>query len=475
MNSTNSRDKHIDELEQMAGEVLDLKKQFRQRRPIVIEFCGSPKAGKTSCINSLNIFLKRNGFKTCILSERASVSPISDKHNPIFNVWTCTSAINEINQKMDEAQHGADIDVIISDRGIFDALCWFEWLKNEHNMSKEEYNILSHFVTFDRWRKNIDLVCIFIVSPEESIKREYANLLTVKRGSIMRESVLQQYLDAVEKTAKHYKHTFRTIYQINTTAREQNDVGFDVTKKTLEVLRNMLIEKIGYVPAQNLKLNSGINEYSQVSKALNNYRFNNRDIVESDQTLIQPIPIAVVTNKQRNKLLCIKKTKKSTEPNSPERDKLLLYVGGHTRLEDKSVKRNGNFLDTARKTLERELLEELGISYSLDYEDPFILYTPDYNPKSKQHFAVGWIISIDEDTRLSLDSYEIVQKKGISKSGSFLSFPELEKLYVEKDNYIFESWSKDILLNYFSDKCSKNFITNLENNVLAEQLSFFID
>ncbi len=475
MSKKNNHIEHIDELERIASEVLDLKKKVRQRRPIVIEFCGSPKSGKTSCINSLNTFLKRNEFKTCILSERASVSPISDKHNPIFNVWTCTSAINEINQKMDEALHGTDIDVIILDRGIFDALCWFEWLENEHNMSKEEYNILSRFVTFDRWRKNVDLVCVFVVSPEESIKREYANLLTTKRGSIMRETVLQQYLDAVEKTTKKYKHTFRNIYQINTTEKEQNDVGFIVTKKTLVVLKNMLIEKIGYVPAQKLKLNSGINEYSQVSKALNNYRFNNRDIVESDQTLVQPIPIAVVTNKQRNKLLCIKKTKKSTESNSPERDKLLLYVGGHTRLEDKSVKRNGNFLDTARKTLERELLEELGISYSLDYEEPFVLYTPDYNPKSKQHLAVGWIISIDEDTRLSLDSYEIIQKKGISKSGSFLSFAELEKLYIEKDNYIFESWSKDILLNYFSDKCSKNFIDNLENNVSAEQLSFFID
>lgn len=95
----NNYQEQIEELEKLATEVLSLKKQMRQRRPIVIEFCGSPKAGKTSCINSLNIFLKRNGFKTAILNEQASFSPISDKHNPVFNVWTCSSAINEINEK----------------------------------------------------------------------------------------------------------------------------------------------------------------------------------------------------------------------------------------------------------------------------------------------------------------------------------------------------------------------------------------
>ncbi len=67
------RKRNILRLEELAQDVLTLKKIHRQRRPIVIEFCGSPKAGKTSSINSLNIFLKRNGFKTVVLSERARI------------------------------------------------------------------------------------------------------------------------------------------------------------------------------------------------------------------------------------------------------------------------------------------------------------------------------------------------------------------------------------------------------------------
>lgn len=95
-----NRQENIKKLENLAKEVLKLKNQHRQRRPIIIEFCGSPKAGKTSSIASLNIFLKRNGFKTSVLTERASICPISDKQSPTFNVWTCTATINEINEKI---------------------------------------------------------------------------------------------------------------------------------------------------------------------------------------------------------------------------------------------------------------------------------------------------------------------------------------------------------------------------------------
>ena len=59
------------ELELQAKNLLELKNCSIGRRPIVIEFCGSPKAGKSSCLSSLDIFLRRNNFKTKVLTERA--------------------------------------------------------------------------------------------------------------------------------------------------------------------------------------------------------------------------------------------------------------------------------------------------------------------------------------------------------------------------------------------------------------------
>jgi predicted ATPase len=84
---TSEINKIIQNLENLADEVLKLKNDSIPRRPIVIEFCGSPKSGKSSCINSLSLFLRRNKFRTRVLTERASVCPVEDKFDPNFNIW----------------------------------------------------------------------------------------------------------------------------------------------------------------------------------------------------------------------------------------------------------------------------------------------------------------------------------------------------------------------------------------------------
>ena len=436
------RQENIDKLENLAQEVLKLKNLHRQRRPIIIEFCGSPKAGKTSSITALNIFLKRNGFKTTILTERASICPISDKESPVFNVWTCSATINEINEKMDEANTASEgnLDIILCDRGIFDALCWFRWLKSRDKMSEEEYDVLTQFAMLNRWQKNIDLVYIFLTTPEESIRREYANLLTNKRGSIMKEDILEQYKKSVEETLHEYESAFRATCVQDTTDREQNDVSYEVTEKTLQTLKEMLMEKIGYADRSSLFLQEGLIDYSKVKCELEKVKYGLREEVEANSDFIQPIAIAAIISEDGGKILCVKKTRKSTDASSPEFGQTLLYVGGHMRREDSTAKCR-SFLDVLRNTLERELYEELGISFALNQKrDPFVIYTPNLN-KSRKHLAIGWVIKLNEGSKLRLDSYELVQKKGRSKSGTFIPFQN-----ITDPDISLESWSKTILL-----------------------------
>ena len=460
------RQENIDKLENLAQEVLKLKNLHRQRRPIIIEFCGSPKAGKTSSITALNIFLKRNGFKTTILTERASICPISDKESPVFNVWTCSATINEINEKMDEANTASEgnLDIILCDRGIFDALCWFRWLKSRDKMSEEEYDVLTQFAMLNRWQKNNDLVYIFLTTPEESIRREYANLLTNKRGSIMKEDILEQYKKSVEETLHEYESAFRATCVQDTTDREQNDVSYEVTEKTLQTLKEMLMEKIGYADRSSLFLQEGLIDYSKVKCELEKVKYGLREEVEANSDFIQPIAIAAIISEDGGKILCVKKTRKSTDASSPEFGQTLLYVGGHMRREDSTAKCR-SFLDVLRNTLERELYEELGISFALNQKrDPFVIYTPNSN-KSRKHLAIGWVIKLNEGSKIRLDSYELVQKKGRSKSGTFIPFQN-----ITDPDISLESWSKTILLNIFADKLSESQKALLSSST-SEQLS----
>lgn len=135
--------KRINELEKLAARILVLKRRVRPRRPIVIEFAGSPKSGKTSALNSLDIFLRRNGFRTKILTERASVCPIPNKFDPIFNVWTGCAALNQLMDTL--ANNALKLDVIIMDRGFFDALCWFEWQREQGFLRTQDFDSFIDF------------------------------------------------------------------------------------------------------------------------------------------------------------------------------------------------------------------------------------------------------------------------------------------------------------------------------------------
>ena len=69
------------------------------RKPIVVEFAGVPKAGKTTTLSQIQAFLKRCGFRVEVVVERASVCPIQDKKHSNFNVWTACMTLSQILQK----------------------------------------------------------------------------------------------------------------------------------------------------------------------------------------------------------------------------------------------------------------------------------------------------------------------------------------------------------------------------------------
>lgn len=441
------KNKQIEVLEVLATDILRLKKERKQRRPIIIEFCGSPKSGKTTTITSLNIFLKRNNFKTVVLSERASVCPVKDKKHPHFNIWTMCSTIAELIKFYSAKEN---VDIIIADRGVFDALCWFEWLnsndtKENPRLEDDKYTALVNFALMDTWTNIIDLVYVFQVPPRTSILREYANLLTEKEGSIMNEKTLSSINASIGSAIEKHASKFKKVERIDTSENQndQNQVGYNVTSNILKLLKEILIEKIGYFDYDiRAELSEGVNKYENI---INNQilKFASRDIVE-ESNFIQPIPIAVITNKEKDRILVVKKNSKRTSKGSPERGRLLVYLGGHLREEDYL---DNNLRKAINNGLHRELEEELNESISVEKSQKFLIYTP-YNKKSEKHLAICHIIVLELDKRkFRLAEDEFIQKKGKTKHGEVVKIKDLAKEYDEM-----EDWSKLILKEVFGLK-----------------------
>lgn len=450
MNDKNhDRKKIIIELQELAKDVLELKKNHRQKRPIVIEFSGSPKAGKTSSINSLELFLKRNGFTVQIIQERASVCPVSDKQSPMFNTWTSCMSLAGLIGTLENKK--STVDVLILDRGLFDSLCWFEWLVSTGKMENKNRKTAENFLLLDDFTKSVDIVFVFTVSPSISIEREYANLLTDKMGTIMNPKVLNEYLKALHKTIEHKEKFFQNVFEIDTSNKSQDEVGKEVTEKTLNSLKDLLMERIGYFES-----NDAIKEmfacervipYSKIKTKIPKLLFGFRDDIEKTENYIQPIPIAVITNKKHNKVLVIRKNKGAMSLNSPERDKDLIYVGGHSRIEDTTASNINNFIAICKTTLKREINEEIGISVVISSTEPYCIYLP--SKQNKKHIAICFLISVDDmSIKLRLDSQELVLNKGTSKSGRFIEIKE-----VALSNNL-EDWSKMILEHSFGINCN---------------------
>lgn len=439
------RQRMIAELQSLAENVSKLKAEHRQKRPIVIEFCGSPKAGKTSCINSLELFLKRNGFSVKVVQERASVCPVSDKQSPMFNIWTACMSLSGLIGVLEDKNNL--VDVLILDRGIFDALCWFEWLHSTQKMETHQKLTAEQFLLMDEFIKPIDIVFAFCVEPRISIEREYANLLTDKMGTIMNPTVLREYLNALHRTIEQKGAYFHSVFKIDSSNKSQDEVGKEVTEKTLDTLKNLLMERIGYFHStpnfESLANQQDLFWHKGKLKDMPQICFDLRENVEANSKLIQPLPIAVITNKEETKVLVIKKSKNAVSGTSPEKDKHLVYVGGHSRFEDTNEATSNDSLSICKAALKRELKEEIGISVALDNIEPLFIYSKKTDT-SKKHLAICFLIHVDEaTTKLRLDTHELITTKGKSKSGKFLPLEEILQLELEE-------WSKTILKHYFN-------------------------
>src|SRR6266851_888397 len=153
----------VNRLEKQAEKVrsmLDLA-----HRAFVIEFAGTPKSGKTTAVEAIRHFLSRQGFRVYVLAERAAVCPIPMKGHLFFNTWCASSMLAELLAHVETAT-----DVLIVDRGIFDALVWLTLQEKRKELNATEARTIESFLLLARWRNLIDLVVVMSVSAEDSLK-----------------------------------------------------------------------------------------------------------------------------------------------------------------------------------------------------------------------------------------------------------------------------------------------------------------
>jgi len=195
------------------------------------------------------------------------------------------------------------------------------------------------------------------------------------------------------------------------------------------------MEKIGYINKKELNLISGKNSLESI---LTEIKFDEREIVEQFNHVVQPICAGTIITKT-GKVLIVNKATKSTGKVSPEKNKTLLYVGGHLDSEDYT----GCVYEALVHGMRREILEELG--YKVKMEEigkPIVVYTT-ITEKSAKHMGIIFQIIIEKEFDTNFTDGKC-------------RFVKIEELNDIKN---FESWSEIIFKEMIStyDKEKENF------------------
>lgn len=464
-----------DSIEILKAQAEDLREKSTLRKPVVIEFCGSPKSGKSTCIDAIKNVLRDCKYNVYVIHEKAKCCPIYNKFDPMFNFWTVTNTINDLMVQLDNNyafSTSEKIDVILIDRGILDSLIWFKWLQSNNAISSKQYSRLYSMITMDRVKRSIDKTFIFKIDSEHSLLREPGSYYTENNSGIMNKDVLEGFNKAMSLTIRNYGKFFNhELIDIS-----KSLVGFEsdwaiqvgvVTKKVLEFVIEQYDEQVAFIQRDNLIIphHSCVLDYKTFINNCNRFEFKNRVDVEDDYDCIQFIPIAVIIDD--HSVLHVKKTRKSFNDSSKklhpsERNKDLFYVGGHVRIEDANHNEN-DVLRIMRNALHREIKEEINLDLNIPSVEPTIIYSNE-DGKSVQHIACCWIIRIGPQ-KSSIKTNGIELMKNNTTTNGFINFTDISS------NLKLETWSRLILTKLLKDKIPKEKLQSIEQH--WEQYSFF--
>ena len=425
----------------------------KARKSLVIEFAGVPKAGKTTTLTHVQTFLKRCGFRTGVVIERASICPIRDKKHVNFNVWTACTTLAQILEKTQNPPRDDDPQILFLDRGLFDSICWMTMMERVSRIRQDERELIQKFLTIEDWRKRISAVFVMLASPSDAMKREQG-LLPVEKaeGSIMNHEVLQQIKEINEQCVDQLGKDFR-IYPINTSDGEAKENPKRTAEVVAEVIVGLIEEQIAEnilsCPKEVVTQLFGDRNFicdSQADKLTRRFRedsdgnFRPRDEVEEDGSRVQALPIVIVRN-ANGEVLRLRRREKTGA--NVLHNKIVIWAGGHVRCEDAV---NG---DPLIHCAVRELEEELRIQIEPSSLRVIGAIYFDNGGRTSRHVAVAyeWRAPTD-DVSVVLSRSEFFERRGTSLSGSFASVNELAEDVENKK--LEEPWSVELIREYLA-------------------------
>jgi len=212
-------------------------KRERLARPFIVEMTGLPDSGKSTILNRIDVFLRRQGggeqeCKILIPQEGTKIV----RNIPRTAFQHSIAASNYALQILLQQSYSTDYDLLFFDRGLYDAWCFIEWLRQKRRLEQGESDCFKSFFTHEGWLKNIDLCFFVMCDPKMATARNRKDsFLTQKVGIRTNPKTVAELYSVFMAGYIYFKNQGAPVVLIDTT-------NLDVRQATMKTLIQILNE-----------------------------------------------------------------------------------------------------------------------------------------------------------------------------------------------------------------------------------------
>ena len=163
-------------------------------RPFIVEFVGTPEAGKTTSVKMLRRSLEEKGYKVGLVRESAEIVPDMFKTGSSKgNIWMTLKTAQKLYEEINNVR-----DIVLVDRGIVDSLSWNYLYAKRGEFSEEKSKCVENF--FEAIGVKTDFIVALTIPTEESIRRRGGEGHVVNRKFIdeFNREIIGNFLKSVE-------------------------------------------------------------------------------------------------------------------------------------------------------------------------------------------------------------------------------------------------------------------------------------
>lgn len=209
--------------------------------PLVVTITGTPRAGKTTCVDNLADFLKKADLRTTCLTEPAEII-YSTLRNREEKKRLLNDRVGFVEKQFEVgsqniAQALDSSDVIVCDRGNLDPFIWYRMYHKLGMISDADYEAFLRNLNIPK--EYFNQFFALYSTPEVSQERDYVNSLSLEPRTTVTRGFIELYNSSMLGLMPLFKANTHESTLINTSQCDRMDASIQIADQVLERVRKL--------------------------------------------------------------------------------------------------------------------------------------------------------------------------------------------------------------------------------------------